>query len=65
MGDNHASLMERQFTNLSAKYNHAYIINIYECKQNGRYFADDIYGNIFLIENVFVFNEKVCIVIQI
>ena len=54
-----------QFTNLSAKYNHAYIINTYESKQNGRYFADDIYGNIFLIENVFVFNEKVCIVIQI
>ena len=65
MGDNYASLVERQFTNLSGKYNHVNVINTYGSEQNRRYFADDIFKSIIVSVNVCIFNEHICILIQI
>ena len=65
MGDNYASLVERQFTNLSGKYNHVIVINTYGSEQNRRYFADDIFKSITVSVNVCIFNEHICNLKQI
>ena len=65
MVDNYASLVERQFTNLSGKYNHVNVINTYGSEQNRRYFVDDIFKSIDLNVNVSILNENCCILIQI
>ena len=48
MGDNHASLVKRQFPNLHYKYDND--TNTLRPEQNGWHFADDIFKSIFLNE---------------